>query len=400
MSDGMKSAWHRLRHPMQTATSAKRLLQASWNNKRLRRWGDRHFKQDPRYDPTAVERGFIDRAELHGSDAILLKRICRAYTASVAQEQFAPVIYKPTAWWDAQRSLYLGPVLRALSLHDLETLQTMYRNFFRDDCSTGLIPVQRMKNGYFSGAINDNHCRLFLIDALYRLDYWKVQTMSSHSLRDLDGPTVGNPFGVMIEETLIRTGSEYQHYCAQRISRVLREGAAATVAEIGGGFGGMAYYLLRDRPRTTYIGFDVPESIALTSYYLVKAFPQLNVVLYGEAELTADTISQADVVLMPIFTIADLATETVDISFSSHAMSDLSPEALAVYLKEIARVTQDHFFYIGNAASEKVVSDATRSLQRPFTLKDRRHSGWNRHVAPNADHVESLYGFEAAAYDM
>jgi hypothetical protein len=65
------------------------------------------------------------------------------------------------------------------------------------------------------------------------------------ALSDLGAPRTGDPFGVLLQGTLLRTGAEYQHYCAQKIRSLLPEDTA-TMVEIGGGFGGMAYYLLRD----------------------------------------------------------------------------------------------------------------------------------------------------------
>jgi hypothetical protein len=283
--------------------------------------------------------------------------------------------YSPTAWWQQHRSLTLGPVMRALSSHDLDTLQTMYENFFRDDCSTGLLPVQRVKKDYFGQIIPDFYRRLYLIDALYRLDYWKAKTSDRYTVCDLAGPATGNPFGLMLEDTLIRVGSEYQHSCAQRIARLLH--GHATVAEIGGGFGGMAYYLLRDRPKVTYLDFDVPESIALTSYYLIKAFPKLKFLLYGEGPLTADAISQADVVLLPLFELDIMPTGSVDLTFSSHAMSDISSEAMVEYLRQIDRITSASFLYIGKERTNDSISDLFDQGGHSFKLKETRASGWH-----------------------
>ena len=280
--------------------------------------------------------------------------------------------------------------MRALCSHDLDALQRMYANFYRDDCSTGLLPVQRVKGHYFGNIIRDVHRRLYLVDALYRLDYWKGLTEGRCSVRELAGPETGNPWGVVLEDTLVREGAVYQHYCAQRIAWLLPAGRAA-IAEIGGGFGGMAYYLLRDRPGTTYIDFDVPESIALASYYLLKSFPGLKVVLYGEAELDAETISAADIILMPVSQLGRLPDQAVDLSFSSHALSDLKPEFMAEYLNDIGRITRNHFLYVGSKLSAKALADFSIVPHSQFALLHARPSGWSDHTAPGAGHVEHLY---------
>ena len=237
--------------------------------------------------------------------------------------------------------------MRALLTRDIDALRVMYRNFFRDPCSTGLIGVPYgMSKAYFAKTIRDVHRRFYLSDLLYQIDHWMAETDEHFALFDLASPNIGNPFGVVIEGTLVEAGAPYRHYCAHRIASLL-DSETATVAEIGGGFGGMAYYLLRDRLGVTYLDFDIPESIALTSYYLMKAFPQLIFSLYGEEETTEQAIARSDAVLLPLFEMTKMKTGSVDMTFSSHAMSDILPGALADYLNNIGRMTRKCFLWIG-----------------------------------------------------
>jgi hypothetical protein len=158
----------------------------------------------------------------------------------------------------------------------------------------------------------------------------------------------------------------------------------ATVAEIGGGFGGMAYYLLRDRPNLTYVDFDVPESIALASYYLIKAFPKLKFLLYGECELTKKAIAAADVVLLPAFELENMPAESVDITFSSHVMSDISPGAMAEYLEQIERITKSSLFYIGKQQGSESIAELLNLKENSLKLSETRTSGWHSHKVSGA----------------
>jgi putative sugar O-methyltransferase len=90
------------------------------------------------------------------------------------------------------------------------------------------------------------------------------------------------------------------------------------VLEIGGGFGGTARYLLRDCPGLTYLNFDVPERIALTSYYLLKSFSELQAALYGETELLPPLLEKPGLVLMPTFELLQVPDHGVDVCFNSH----------------------------------------------------------------------------------
>jgi putative sugar O-methyltransferase len=346
--------------------------------------GERRFRGDARYDLQNVTQGFISRIDETNDDTDLLERICTAYIKAVKQQQFAPDAYKATDWWQQVRQRSLGPVTQALLTRDIAALRKMYRNFFRDPCSSGLLGAPYgMSKAYFGGEIKDVYRRFYLSHVLYRFDYWKAQTDGRFELRDLAGPGIGNPFGVLIDGTHISVGSEYAHYCAHRVDSLLDSDTTA-VAEVGGGFGGMAYYLLRDRPGVTYLDFDIPESIALASYYLLKAFPQLTFLLYGEEDLTNESIARADVVLMPVFELATMPAESVDVTFSSHAMSDISSEALVEYLNNIDRMTRGCLLYIGNSRASESMLDLVRQRHDSFELAETRSSGWHSHKISGA----------------
>jgi len=373
-----------LRHPLQTANAAKAMFGARLSMWKFAAYGAHRFRGDARYDLQNVTNGFASRIEETSDDASLLERICTAYIKAVKQQQFAPVAYKATDWWQEVRKRSLGPVTQALLTRDIDALRRMYRNFFRDPCSAGLLGAPYgMSKAYFGGNIKDIYRHFYLSHVLFRFDYWKAQTDGHFALHDLAGPGIGNPFGVLIDGTHISVGSEYAHYCAHRVDSFLDSGAA-TVAEIGGGFGGMAYYLLRDRAGVKYLDFDIPESIALASYYLLKAFPHLTFLLYGEEDLTNEAIARADVVLMPVFELATMPSQRVDITFSSHAMSDISSEAMVEYLNNIDRTTRGCLLYIGHSRASESISALVSQRYDSFELAETRSSGWRSHKVSGA----------------
>jgi hypothetical protein len=390
----MKPRIKHLRHPLRTAAAARSLLALYLNIKSLGDRSHRHFRGDARYDLTNVSNGFTSRLDDSSGDDEILERICAAYIGAAQREPFAPGVYQASAWWRQVRLASLGPVMKALGSRDIASLRRIYRNFFRDASSTGLIGVPySLTKAYFDKRIKDIHRRFFLGDALYGIDYWKTLTGDRFPLHALAGPEIGNPFGIMIGGTLVRAGAVYQHYSAHKIASYLFS-AKATVAEFGGGFGGMAYYLLRDQPGIKYVDFDVPESLALTSYYLLRSFPHLKFLLHGESAITAEALASADVVLMPLFEMESLPSESVEVVFSSHAMSDISQEAMSVYLKTISRISTGCLLYMGN--SQGAESIRTAEAQQLFRLDEIRPSGWNTHRFPKAHEVECLFTSVAA----
>jgi hypothetical protein len=384
----------RLKHlpnPLHTADVAKAVVAEHWNTWRFADRGERHYTSDARYDLRSVTDGFASRIDDHSLDAALLERICTSYIKAAKQEQFVSEIYKPTCWWERHRQNRLQPVIQALMTRDTAAVRRMYHNFFRDPCSAGLIIPQKMAKHYFGHTLTgDFHRRLYLLDALYRIDYWRTQTGGRFKVGDLSGPAIGNPFGVVIDGTLVRPEAEYQHYCAHRIGGLLAS-ETGIVAEVGAGFGGMAYYLLCDRPGITYIDFDVPESVALTSYYLLKAFPHLRFLLYGEEELTKEAISRSDVVLMPVFELATMPAACVDLAFSSYAISALSHEGMVDYLRHIAHMTRDYFFFIGNGSAGNAISDLVDRQYHSLKLVETCSSGRHDHRREGISEVECIF---------
>ena len=375
-----------LRHPLQTARKAKTWLAAHSHMWKFGRHGRRRYRGDARYDLQNVTKGFTSHIDESSDDTEVLERICAAYSRAVGtQQQLASDEYE--ASWRRHRQGPLNTVIRALLERDTVALSRMYRNFYRDPCSSGLLAAPYgMSKAYFGRTIKDIYRHFYLSHVLYRLDYWRELTEHRFRLKDLAGPGIGNPFGVVIDGTHISVGAEYAHYCAHRVYdlAVTATSGAVTVAEIGGGFGGVAYYLLCRQQPLRYINFDVPESLALSSYYLMKAFPALRFLLFGEKALTNETISHADVVLMPNFELEAMPAGSVDVTFSSYALSNLSRSAMGEYLKNVVRMTRQSLLYIGDQRSSDEIASLFRQGDGSFTLADTRSSGWRSHKVSGA----------------
>lgn len=384
-----------LRHPMQVARSAKSKLTAHIRMRTFAYHGRRRFHGDARYDLNNVTDGFISRIDDGVDDTEILERICAAYNKAAEREESAPDWYRPCERWQQVRLRHLGPVITALRTTDIRSLRNMYRNFYRDACSAGILGAPNGNpKAYFASRIEDPYRHFYLSHVLYRLDYWKSMTGGKFALRHLAGPGIGNPFGVVIDGTHIGVGTEYSHYCSQRVQEESGPGRA-TIGEIRGGFGGIAYYLLRDRPETAYVDFDYPESIALASYYLMKAFPDREFLCYGEETVTKESIASANAVMLPIFELATVPAETVSTTFTSHGLTELSPAILTRYLTEIGRITQNRMLLIGNQVVAELALNTLRKERISFEPCETRESGWQSYKVSGAG-VGGSAGLSAA----
>lgn len=321
----------------------------------------------------------------------LLARICAAYKLAVEKAPQQEDDFDPTGWWQDIKTKHLEPVQKALLSADIPALRCMYRNFFHDPCGLGL--VHRPPTYTTSGMLlqlDEEDYRIVREDTLRRIQFWRAITQGRFPLAVLEGPPVGNPFGATIEGVFIAVASEYQHACADRIHSLT--GPGATIVEIGGGYGHMAYYLLRDEPAIKYYDFDMPESLALAAYYLGCSFPERSLLLYGEDPNLGNGIGKSDIILMPPWEMQELGARKAQLAFSSHVLSDLAPHAREAYLQQIARFTDGFVVDIAGERSPKEEDEAFEaSFSRSFELAEKRKLEWNAYRAPETIEWERVY---------
>lgn len=371
-------------HPILTARKAKSRLATHVHMLTFAYHGKRRFRGDPRYELQNVTDGFRSQIDTRSDDREILERICDAYTKTIERQGSEPHSYHAGGRWQEVRQRSLGPVVRALVTRDISALAQMYRNFFRDACSAGILGAPGgLSKAYFCQRIRDVHRHFYLSHVLYRLDYWKSLTGGRYALRDLAGPGVGNPFGVTIDGTHISVGAEYSHYCSHRVREQL-DPDIGTVAEFGGGFGGIAYYLLRDRAGIKYVDFDLPENVALASYYLMKALPDLKFLCYGEKTITRESIAEANVVMLPRFALNVVPARSVDLTFTSHGMSELSTDELGRCIREISRITNKRLLFMSNRGASQRISECVQRQSPAFALEDSCESGWHSYKVSGA----------------
>lgn len=357
----------------------------AWARAHLDMWsfgrrGRRHFRGDARYDLRNVTEGFCSRIDDHVDDAPLIDRICAAFQKAKHRGAGAPAAFSDTLSWRGLREGPLRPFSLALDTGNIPALQTMLRNFYRNPCSSGLLaPPHGMARAWFQGSIRDIYRRYYLSHVLYRYDYWQTLTNHRFTLKNLAGPGVGNPFGVVIDGTHIAVGSEYSHYCAHRVLELLAQDSTQrpVILEIGGGFGAIAWYLLRDGPPATYVTCDRPERLALSAYYLFRSFPDRRIVLFGESDLSPASIARADVLFVPAFELGALPDRATDVAFSSLALVDPAPDTLGPLLKQIDRLVRHALLFIEGQPAADALAHLMTQDHPAFTLADRRLSAWH-----------------------
>jgi putative sugar O-methyltransferase len=359
---------------------------------RLMRLRKKEFKNDPNHRPDLVVQGCRDREPETIDDSSILKRLVGSYHKAKQAQRTAAPAYQISNEWLPIYNRNLKAVMKALGEGNLSELSIMYRNFFRDPCSTGLVGLPLdMRKHYFTGTIRKKYRLLYLYDVLSRYKLWRSLLGDGYTVRDLVSSNIGNPFGFELDGAFVSHGSDYLHYYATWLNRLVADEERPTVLELGGGYGGMAYYLVRNNPKTTYVDFDLPENLALTAYYLLRAFPEVRIVLYGEEELTAGTLENHRIVLMPNFEISKLPASSATVVFNSYSLAEMSAEAIEEYIKQMTRISRKYFLHVNHTKKSLVSADNFGIERYGYQLLHRKPALWNQGRELVVDEYEYLY---------
>jgi putative sugar O-methyltransferase len=100
----------------------------------------------------------------------------------------------------------------------------------------------------------------------------------------------------------------------------------------------------------SYINFDLPESIALSTYYLKANYPDARFATISDfpvgEPLHRDRLLEYDFVLLPWWYIESLAPDTIDLFMNSASMQEMTREFIDYYIEHIQRAARGYFYWI------------------------------------------------------
>lgn len=338
----------------------------------------------------ALEDGFDNRIVAVDNDIIV--RVINAYNKAKKDQKIAADEYQVGDIWSPIYDAHMKEITSALSNNDVNEVAKIYGNFFREPCSWGLhgLPVD-MKSAYFSGNLTEENFKLYIADSVHRIDLWAKTIGKSCPIRDLKTPIIGNPYGYYIDGEFIRSGVDYQHYYATMIKRLTKSKSHQFILELGGGFGGLADFLIRDTKNLTYIDVDLPENMALTAFYLLSAYPDKNIALFGEIDHITSDLSNFDAVILPNFAIQDLKDNSIDLSFNSYSLAEMPLITVNNYINHFSRITTKFIYHVNHTKFSTVKADDFEIDLEKFELISRAPALWNMGRNNNMDEFEYIY---------
>jgi hypothetical protein len=169
----------------------------------------------------------------------------------------------------------------------------------------------------------------------------------------MDFPDIGAPYGVRANNSLITMEHPEHLYVALRINHAVRDylrdrdGNPLNLAEIGAGFGGLAYWIikLRQVKINTYTIIDLPLINVLQGYFLANAFGVSAVKLYGETSHNNAVIS-----ILPNFAFDSETKTDIDVLINENSMPEMSWAIVENYLGYAKKQVTGIFFSYNHEA--------------------------------------------------
>ncbi|MDP3427037.1 MAG: putative sugar O-methyltransferase, partial [Humidesulfovibrio sp.] len=222
--------------------------------------------------------------------------LLEAYTRAEADALHAPAVLRIGENWKRRLLETRKDFYAAVREGKVEWLTERLGNFCRNDMGSSIIGGEAAFRGFAAHADQEPWLQ-------QHMDVWRALVDGEHGLEEAAMPPIGNPYGYFVDGHIINWNSFVNHARAFRALRLLEDEPRPLLAEIGGGFGGYAYQLLRTGRPLTYVNFDLPENLLISSYYLSVAFPEKKILLYDSSSMSLErsTLQQYDAVLMPNF---------------------------------------------------------------------------------------------------
>lgn len=351
---------------------------------------NRNLETLPEYKKNLVEfnKCFAERQFNSLCDS-KITRICNAYKLAVSQK-IDRDLYSVSDEWIPIYQKYMGDIINALQDDDYAQVRDSYDNFYRRSCSVGLVGLPTNMDRFCKKRETSLDRRWYLNDSIYRINYLKSK-LGYLDLERLATGTFGNPYGIYFDNHFIRNGADYQYFYALKLKDFCNASnyKMKKVVEIGGGYGGVASFLMHDNNISQYISYDLPENLALATYTLMTIFPENDFLLYGEEGATNTNFNDKRFVMLPAHEISNLKVRDLSVAFNSFSFSEMSLRAAKNYIDTLAALEMPYIYHVNHVKNSRTSADDL--IPSGYHLKERIPANWNLGRSLTCDEYEFLF---------
>ena len=186
------------------------------------------------------------------------------------------------------------------------------------------------------------------------------------------------------------------HDCGliDRLREIANSGRTPLIVEIGGGYGGLSYYLSQLVPQARIVIVDIPESLIFSSLYLSLLLPQQEQI-YARPAVTDQPLVPATpgCTFVPNY-LFDKVIEThvdFDLAINTLSMSEMDEEQVEYYCRGLNHLLATEGVFFEQNHDNKPVGrlNAKKIIARHFEKRQEIHSRAARALIQGRTHLWS-----------
>jgi putative sugar O-methyltransferase len=356
----------------------------------------KNFETEKYFDLAALDAGLLPlskEVESGPGNDLLLKRLQQFYISNKENQGSQLEIYQPAGEWQEHVN-HRMPHYQAFYDDSTDRLNDLLCNFWRNELGVLVKQYAGYKELIGDARQREEYVRLMAYDLMI----WS--NLFGANVTDLQIPNVGNPWGYLWEGTLIGSKLLRYHTIVTQINGIVADIDRPVIAEIGAGYCGVGYYLMKDDNPCVYINFDLPETLAVGAYYLSKTLPDRSIYLHEGGPIDwSNLLENYDVIMMPNWAIDNLPESSVDVFLNTFSLSEMSKPVIEQYLLKISYACKNYFLH-NNMDRENVINEGfkrTPASKYPFPpntfkcLYKKYDLFIQKHSGRDGDYREYLY---------
>ena len=295
--------------------------------------------------------------EYRKEDEKLYKRLMTAYKQMKKDQSEMYAEFKPSSAWQKFVDTEYNILSKALADNSLKDFSFFLTNFGAWKKYQGIENATLIRNN------NTLWRKMYLKKFIFekQLKTWKWITNNKKPISELSYPKFGNQLGAEIENTFIGPGSFFNEVYGSLLDEITSDKKRPIIADLGAGYGKLAYFILRKKQNFCFIDFDIPEVLTLASFYLMKTFPKKKVLLYGEDEFNKEALRKYDLIFMPPWEIKKTEEDSIDLFINKNSLGEMTKEAAEANVFYICKASQ-YFFHMNHEHYRNHYSDGSKSI--------------------------------------
>jgi len=310
----------------------------------------------------------LDSFEINSSDKDLFLRLFNFYKLMKNSNEKYPSILKPSTLWEKHINNDYKFLLKSLDENNIENFAFFLNNFGNWNNYLGIehnILIKRYSKNIF--------LRNFLKNEIFYKYYeiWRDFGYSKDQLQKLATPEHGNQPGAYLDGNFVTIGSFFNHIISKILFEHIKDKKRPIICELGGGYGKLGNFLIKNFDNSCFIDFDLPEVLVLAAYYLMKTFPQKQTLLYGEKEFKIDEINNFDLIFLPAYEIKKMSENSVDLFINKNSLGEMKKETTEYFINKI-NLCSKIFFHMNHNRIRNIYKNGETSLissEYPINLK-------------------------------